>query len=65
MENKVEKSPSQALGEEIVKALIEENLLTKDAAKTFQTNLIAGRIKESDWKVELESALKKEEKNGK
>jgi hypothetical protein len=64
MEDKIEKSPSQALGEEIVKALIEENLLTKDAAKTFQTNLIAGRTKESDWKVELESALKEEE-NGK
>jgi len=60
MEDKITKTPNEILGTTIVEALISEGVLSKDAAKDFQRNIIAGRTKESDWKVELESALKKE-----
>jgi polyhydroxyalkanoate synthesis regulator phasin len=61
MEGNIDKTPNQVLGTEIVEALISEGILTKDAAKEFQKNLIAGTVKESDWKVELESSLNKED----
>ncbi len=61
METNIVKTPNQVLGVEIVEALISEGILTKDAAKGFQKNLIAGSVKESDWKVELESSLNNED----
>lgn len=61
MEGNIDKTPNQVLGAEIVEALINEGILSKDAAKEFQKKLIAGSVKESDWKVELETSLKKED----
>jgi len=64
MESNLKNTPNEVLGGQIVEALIAEGLLSKDSVKDFKRNFVAGRTKESDWKIELEAGLKKEE-NGK
>jgi len=61
MVSKIIKTPNQLLAEEIVTALKEAGILNESSAKSFEKRLSDGQIKESDWKVELETALKKED----
>lgn len=58
-------APNHTLARIIVQALISEGLLTPDASIHFLSNLAQGKIRDSDWKVELEAALnQKKEENG-
>lgn len=58
-------APNLALARIIVQALISERFLTPDASTHFLSNLSQGKIRDSDWKVELEAALnQKKEENG-
>jgi len=61
MESNIDKTPNHILGVEIVEALISKGLLTKADAKEFRKKIITGTLKESDWKVGLESALNKKD----
>lgn len=61
MDSKIIKTPNQLLAEEIVNALREAGLINEDSVKSLGKKLADGQIKESDWKLELEAALKKDD----
>jgi len=61
MDGKVSKTPNQILAEEIVSALKEAGVLSESSVKSFEKKISEGQIKESDWKVELTTGLKKED----
>lgn len=51
------KTPCQILGESIVEKLIQEKYLDTKDSKAFMIKLSAGKVKESDWRVEFNAAL--------
>jgi len=55
MPNKAE-TPAQALSRLITERMTKEKLLHSDRAQKFSLSLAAGKVKESDWRLEIESA---------
>jgi len=50
--------PNERLARQILDELRAANLVTADGENLFLQKLAAGTLKESDWKIALESALK-------
>jgi hypothetical protein len=59
MNNPIE--PNTFLGETIVNALIQEGIFLEESKANFMKALLDGKLKESDWKLVLETSLNKQE----
>lgn len=55
-------TPSQALAKKIADRLVEEGLLTSDAAKKLLSKLADGNLRSEDWRLPIELGDKKEAK---
>ena len=53
-------TPSQALAKKIADRLIEEGLLTADAAKKLLPKLADGNLRSEDWRLPIELGDKTE-----
>jgi hypothetical protein len=51
-------TPAEALSRRITERMAKEKLLDPDRADRFSLSLAAGRLKEGDWRLEVESANK-------
>ena len=55
-------TPSQALAAKITDRLVQEGLITADAAKRIQPKLAEGKLRAEDWRLPIELVKKKEAK---
>jgi hypothetical protein len=51
-------TPAEVLSKRIAERMTKEKLLDPDRAARFTLSLAAGKLKESDWRLEIESAPK-------
>lgn len=51
-------TPAQSLARMITERMVKEKLLDPDRADKFSLSLAAGKLKESDWRLEIESTPK-------
>lgn len=56
-------APSHALAAKIIGRLINEGLLTADAAKKIQSKLAEGKLRPEDWRLPIELSGKTEGKS--
>lgn len=49
-------TPAEALAKKIAERMKKETLLDPDRANRFSASLAAGKLKDSDWRLEIESA---------
>jgi hypothetical protein len=52
-----EETPSVRLASQVIENLIAEGLLRESSRKTFLTKLASCKVKDEDWKLELELAI--------
>ena len=57
MTNKRE-TPAEVLANRIGNRMIEERLLHPERADNFLSKLMLGKLKESDWRIEIETSSK-------
>lgn len=55
-------TPSQALATKITNRLVQEGLLSPDAAKKLSPKLADGKLRPEDWRLAIELAGKKDAK---
>lgn len=55
-------TPSQVLAAKIVDRLVQEKLLTPEAAKKLSPLLAEGKLRAEDWRLPIELGLGKEDK---
>ncbi len=55
-------TPSQILAKKIVDRLVNEGLLTADAAKRIHSKLAEGKLRPEDWRLPIELTCKTEVK---
>lgn len=55
-----EETPSARLATSVIEALIEDGLLRGSSRNTFLAKVVAGKVKDEDWKLELELAMPSE-----
>ena len=53
--------PNVVLGERIIEALVQEGIILEESKVNFMEALLDGKLKESDWKLALETAINKSE----
>jgi hypothetical protein len=60
-------TPAEVLAKKITQRLSKEGLLNPDRAARFSASLAAGKLRESDWRLEIESLFTagKTQKKGK
>jgi len=51
-------TPAQSLAKRIAERMVKEKLLDPDRVDQFSTSLAAGKLKEGDWRLEIESTPK-------
>ncbi len=51
-------TPAEALSRRITERMAKEKLLDPDRADRFSLSLAAGKLKEGDWRLEVESVGK-------
>ncbi|MCA3561864.1 MAG: hypothetical protein IOC82_12630 [Aestuariivirga sp.] len=55
-----EETPSVRLAMRVIEELIAKGLLRESSRKTFLAKLASGKVKDEDWKLELELATPSE-----
>lgn len=56
----IEETPSARLAKSVIEALIDDGLLRECSRNTFLAKVAAGKVKDEDWKLELELAMPSE-----
>ena len=51
-------TPAELLAKRIGNRMAEEKLLHPDRADNFVSKLVLGKLKESDWRIEIETSSK-------
>lgn len=51
-------TPAEALAKRIGNRMMEERLLHPERADNFLSKLVLGKLKESDWRIEIENSSK-------
>jgi hypothetical protein len=51
-------TPAEALARRIGDRMLEERLLHPDRADNFLSKLVLGKLKEGDWRIEIETSSK-------
>ncbi len=57
------KTPSELLAEKISNLLVEKGFVLSGDAKKLEKNLATGKLKSEDWRLAIEKAIDKENKN--
>jgi hypothetical protein len=58
-------TPASSLAKRITDRLVKEKLLAPDRADQFSLSLASGKLKEGDWRFELEPVQKPKKKSTK
>ncbi len=58
-------TPASSLAKRITKQLVKEKLIASDRADQFALSLAGGKLKDSDWRFELEPVKKPPKKSTK
>lgn len=53
-------TPSQALAKKILARMVNEKLMTEDAAKKLLQKLMDGKLRSEDWRLPIELSDRKE-----
>jgi hypothetical protein len=51
-------TPAEALASRIEKRMLTEGLLLPERADNFRSKLVLGKLKEGDWRIEIENSAK-------
>ena len=51
-------TPAETLAKRITERMLKENLLHSDRVNNFLSKFVIGKLKESDWRIEIEASAK-------